>query len=129
MSDKSKKQVPPFSLRLTFEERAQLEKDSAGMSLGAYIRSRLFDSEAPKRRTRGKHPVKDHTELGKLLGELGRSRIANNLNQLAKAANSGSLEVSPDTEQAIQDSCDDISWIRRTLIVALGLLAENDYDS
>ncbi len=129
MSDKSKKQVPPFSLRLTFEERAQLEKDSAGMSLGAYIRSRLFDSEAPKRRTRGKHPVKDHTELGKLLGELGRSRIANNLNQLAKAANSGSLEVSPDTEQAIQDSCGDIQWIRRSLIVALGLLPENDYDS
>ncbi|PIR00617.1 MAG: hypothetical protein COV66_05535 [Nitrospinae bacterium CG11_big_fil_rev_8_21_14_0_20_45_15] len=129
MSDKSKKQVPPFSLRLTFEERARLEKDSAGMSLGAYIRSRLFDSEAPKRRTRGKHPVKDHTELGKLLGELGRSRIANNLNQLAKAANSGSLEVSPDTEQAIQDSCNDIQWIRRSLIVALGLLPENDYDS
>ncbi len=129
MSDKSKKQVPPFSLRLTFEERAQLEKDSEGMSLGAYVRSRLFDSEAPKRRTRGKHPVKDHTELGKLLGELGRSRIANNLNQLAKAANSGSLEVSPDTEQAIQDSCGDIRWIRRSLIVALGLLPENDYDS
>lgn len=129
MADKPKKQIAPFSLRLTFEERAQLEKDAAGMSLSAYIRTRLFDSEAPKRRTRGKHPVKDHTELGKLLGELGKSRIANNINQLAKAVNSGSLEVSPDTEQSIQNSCGDISWIRRTLIVALGLLAENDYDS
>ena len=129
MADKPKKQIAPFSLRLTFEERAQLEKDAAGMSLSAYIRTRLFDSEAPKRRTRGKHPVKDHTELGKLLGELGRSRIANNINQLAKAVNSGSLEVSPDTEQSIKDSCGDINWIRRTLIVALGLLAENDYDS
>lgn len=127
--DKQKKQIAPFSLRLTFEERAQLEKDSAGMSLGAYIRSRLFDSEAPKRRTRGKHPVKDHKELGKLLGELGKSRIANNINQLAKAANSGSLEVSPDTEKAIQKSCGDIQWIRRSLIAALGLITEGNHDS
>jgi hypothetical protein len=129
MADQPKKQLPPFSLRFTFEERAQLERDAAGMSLGAYIRSRIFNESLPKRRTRGKHPVKDHQELGKLLGELGRSRIANNLNQLAKAANSGSLEVSPDTEQAIQDSCNEIYWMRHTLISALGLGPENDNDS
>lgn len=121
MTGKPKKALTPFSLRLTFEERAQLEKDAAGMSLGAYIRSRLFDSETRNRTTRGKHPVKDHQELGKLLGELGKSRIANNINQLAKAANSGSLEVSPDTEKAIKLSCKDIRWIRVSLINALGL--------
>jgi len=60
MADQPKKQISPFSLRFTFEERAQLEKDAAGMSLGAYIRSRIFDENLPKRRTRGKHPVKDH---------------------------------------------------------------------
>ena len=76
----SKKQIPPFSLRLTPEERAQLEIDAAVMSLGAYIRSRLFDSSVPKRRTRNKYPVKDHQELAKVLGEMGRSRLANNLN-------------------------------------------------
>ena len=27
---------PPFSLRLTFEERAKIEADAAGMSLGGY---------------------------------------------------------------------------------------------
>ncbi len=121
MTDKTKKTDAPFSLRLTFEERARLEKEAAGMSLGAYIRSRLFDTKAPVRRTRGKFPVKDHQELGKLLGELGKSRIANNINQLAKAANSGSLEVSPDTEKAIKLSCKDIRWIRTSLIDALGL--------
>ena len=128
MANKPKNQQSPFSLRLTFEERTQLERDAAGMSLGAYIRSRIFDKNLPKRRTRGKHPVKDHQELGKLLGELGRSRIAYNLNQLAKAVNSGSLEVSPDTEQAIKDSCSEIIWMRHTLISALGLGLENDYD-
>ena len=74
-------------------------------------------------------PVKDHQELGKLLGELGRSRIANNFNQLAKAVNTGSLEISPDTEQAIQDGCSEIHWMRHTLISALKLGQENDDDS
>jgi len=127
--NKSNNQLSPFSLRLTFEERARLEKEAAGLSLGAYIRSRLFDSDAPKRRTRGKYPVKDHKELGKLLGELGKSCIANNINQLAKAVNSGSLEVSPDTEQAIHKSCGDIRWIRNALIAALGLTGESSHDS
>ncbi len=36
---------PPFSLRLTFEERAKIEVDAAGMSLGGYIRSRLLDPD------------------------------------------------------------------------------------
>ena len=121
MTKDKPKTPPPFSLRLTPEERVQLEKDAAGMSLGSYIRSRLFDKNIPTRRTRNIHPVKDHTELAKLLGELGRSRLANNLNQLAKAANSGSLEVSPDTEKALQNSCTDIQWMRHVLISALGL--------
>lgn len=122
------KPLPPFSLRLTREERAHLERDATGMALGAYIRSRLFDDSRLKRRTRNKHPVKDHQELAKVLGELGRSRLANNLNQLAKAANSGSLEVSPDTERAIQNGCADIQWMRQVLMSALGLGPENAHD-
>ena len=94
---RANKYPPPFSLRLTFEERAALEQAAAGMPLGAYIRSRLFDGDLPPRRTRGKFPVKDQQALGKVLGELGKSRFANNLNQLARAANTGSLPVTPDT--------------------------------
>ncbi|GJL49766.1 MAG: hypothetical protein NPIRA01_09930 [Nitrospirales bacterium] len=110
------------------EERAQLEKDAAGMSLGAYIRSRLFDGSAPKRRTRNKFPVKDHQELAKILAELGRARLANNLNQLAKAVNTGSLDVTPETEKAIRDGCSDIRWMRQVLMSAMGLLEENHHD-
>lgn len=129
MPSAEKKQLPPFSLRLTIEERAQLERDAVGLSLGAYIRSRLFDESLPKRRTRGKNPVKDHQELAKILAELGRSRLANNVNQLAKAANSGSLEVTPDTEQALKHACSDIQWMRHVLMTALGLMPENCNDS
>jgi hypothetical protein len=35
------------SLRLSFKEKARLQQDAAGMSLSAYIRSRLFDPENP----------------------------------------------------------------------------------
>ena len=117
----NKKTLPPFSLRLTPEERAQIEKDAAGMSLGAYIRSCLFDSSVPKRRVRNKFPVKDHQELAKVLGKLGRSRLANNLNQLAKAMNRGTLEITPETEQVIHDACSDIRWMRHILMAAMGL--------
>ena len=129
MRSTKQKPLPSFYLRFTLEERAQLERDAVGLSLGAYIRSCLFDESLPKRRTRGKHPVKDHHALAQVLGELGQSRLANNLNQLAKAANSGSLEGTPDTEQALKHACADIRWMRHVLMSSLGLLPENGHDS
>jgi hypothetical protein len=122
MTEKSRTRYPPpFSLRLTFEERAALEKAAAGMSLGAYVRSRLFDGTDVKRRTRGKFPVRDHRKLARVLGQLGRSRLSSNLNQLARAANSGSLPVTPDVEARLKRACADIHEMRRDLIRALGL--------
>lgn len=113
--------TPPFSLRLTFSERAKLERDAAGMSLGAYIRSRLLDPETVAPRKRGKFPVKDHQALAQLLGLLGQSRLANNVNQLAKAAKTGSLPVTPDTEAALLTAVAEVSHMRQLLIQALDL--------
>ncbi len=113
---------PPFSLRLTFEERARLERDAGDMPLGAYIRSKLFDQPAGDRHPRrAKRPVKDQQALASVLGELGKSRIANNLNQLAKAANSGSLLLTSETEKSLQEACAGVQWLRTTLMQALGL--------
>ena len=113
--------IPPFSLRLPFEERAKLERDAAGMALGAYIRSRLLDPETVAPRKRGKFPVKDHQALAQLLGLLGQSRLANNVNQLARAANTGSLAVTPDTEEALISATADINHMRQLLIQALDI--------
>jgi hypothetical protein len=113
--------IPPFSLRLTFEERAKLERDAAGMALGAYIRSCLLDPETVAPRKRGKFPVKDHQALAQLLGLLGQSRLANNVNQLARAANTGSLAVTPDTEEALMSATADINHMRQLLIQALDI--------
>lgn len=119
--------TPPFSLRLTFEERARLEEDAADMPLGAYIRSRVFDESRPPRRSRGRRPVKDHKELARLMAMLGNARLASNLNQLARAANSGSLIATPDTKAKLDAACDDVRFLRVTLMKALGLY-EDDAD-
>lgn len=121
MAETDKKTSKPFSLRLTFEERSELEKAAAGMSLGEYVRSRLFDGTELPRRTRGKFPVKDHRELAQLLALLGQSRLSSNLNQLARAANSGTLPVTPDVEANLKRACEEIREMRSHLIKALGL--------
>ncbi|MFY9351141.1 MAG: hypothetical protein WBL20_04840 [Sphingobium sp.] len=116
-----KKRDAPLSLRLSRHERARLDRDAAGMSLGAYIKWRLFDPDRPPPRTRGKAPVRDHILLSQLMALLGQSRLSSNVNQLAKAANSGSLPVTPETESDLRHACRDIAEIRRMLMQALGL--------
>lgn len=121
MSQPSKKRLAPFSLRLTFEERARLEKDAKGWSLSAYIKWRVFNHDKPAPKIRGKNPTKDQQALAALIALLGKSRIANNLNQLAKAVHTGSLAVTPETEKDIQRASAHMADIRLMLIQALGL--------
>lgn len=116
-----KQSLSPFSIRFTKEERQKLEHMAHGISLGEYIRSRLFDGNISIRRTKGRFPVKDEQALSKLLGILGHSQIPNNINQLARAANSGSLPVTPETQKQLSEACLSVTWMRRQLIQALGL--------
>ena len=95
------------------------------MPIGAYIRAQLFDrtadKPAPPRRTRGRFPVRDHRALAQVLAQLGGSRLASNLNQLARAANSGAFPVTPDTEAALNAAARDIAAMKRMLMAALGI--------
>lgn len=118
------KYPPPFSMRFTDDERKALELAAAGRPLAAYIRWLIFKEdmpEMPKKRTRGESANPDHKELARLLGALGKSRIANNINQLAKAANSGSLPVNHDVLNSLNDAVETVHWMRESLIKALGL--------
>lgn len=116
-----KGQTQPFSLRLTFEERAALQQAAGDLPLGCYIRNRILgDNEAKPRRQR-RAPVADQAALAKVLAVLGQSRLSNNLNQLARAVNSGSLPVTPDTDKAIREACADVRHMRMELLRALGL--------
>ncbi|MBC7147458.1 MAG: hypothetical protein H5U24_19010 [Thioclava marina] len=111
---------PPFSLRLTYEERARLDAERGSKTLAAYIRERLFGVDAAPRKKRGNSPVQDKEALGRMAGALGQSRLSQNMNQLAKAVNSGSLPVTPETEAEIKEACREISEMRAELLAALG---------
>lgn len=118
---KGQARLAPFSLRLTVEERARLEAAAGTLPLGTYIKSRLFADGAPPQLARTRTPVKHHRDLAQLLARLGASRLSSNLNQLAFAANSGSLECDEDIAAALTAACADIHAMRSMLVTALGL--------
>ena len=120
-----KKTPTPFSLRLSKYEREKLERAAVGMSLGSYIKAKLFDGDLSPRRTRGTAPVKDHAALARALGLLGNLRLANNLNQLAKSANMGALPLSPEVEDELMATCTAVLAIRLELMKALGYDTED----
>lgn len=95
--------------------------EAGDMPLGAYIISRVLNAGAPPPRQRRGLGSEDRELIGRALGQLGQSRLANNFNQLAKLANSGALPVTPDTEAALQQGVAEIAEMRRILIAALGL--------
>lgn len=111
---------PPFSIRLTHDERAKLDVLRGNKSLSAYIREQLFGDDAAPRKRGGNGPVQNAEALGRVLGALGQSRLPSNLNQLAKAVNTGSLPVTPETESDLAAACRDISAMRADLLRALG---------
>ena len=84
---KTRKYPSPISFRPTEKEREQLILDAGGMSQSSYIRECLFWRRVSKRVV----PHVDQVLLAQILATLGESRIANNLNQIAHQANSGSL--------------------------------------
>lgn len=117
----AKRKTPaPFSLRLTFEERAKLEEAANGLPLGAYIKAKLFGEDLEKVRRRNTRPVEDHVALARVLAALGQTRLSSNLNQLARAVNTGTLPVHPDIEAEISAACREIVEMRAELMRALG---------
>ncbi len=122
MTRKDDQKALPFSIRLSEAEKARLRRQAGDVSLGAFIRSRILDCPAPVRR---RAPVKDTESLSRLLAKLGQSHLANNLNQLAKAANFGSLPVTKETEAELRQACEEVVAMRILLMQALGMKVGN----
>ena len=125
-----RKQPPPFSIRFTDEERAILYREAGKLALAAHIRQKLFgDGVSPRRSTKPtrkpQRPSIDRQALGKALGELGKSRLASNMNQIAKAANIGALPVTPELVADLKAACADIRLMRATLMKALRIKPED----
>ncbi len=60
-----------------------------------------------------------------MLGKLGQSRIASNLNQLAHAAHIGALPVTPETEADLRLCNEYFRALRALLLQALGMKPED----
>jgi hypothetical protein len=118
------KRLPPFSIRLSQTERARLAVEAAGAPLGAYIKAKVLGETPPLRVRRTGLAVEDRQALAQVLALLGRSNLANNLNQLARAVHTGSLLVTPETEAELVAALEAVRDLRRQLLVALGLKAE-----
>ena len=124
--DDHKKTYPsPFSVRLNNQEREELKKLAAGQPLGQFIRDAIFLRGMRPALSR-KASIVDQKLFAQLLGAIGKSRISQNINQLARAANSGSLPVNKDVVEGLNDACDAIRWMRTTLIKAMGLKPLSD---
>ncbi len=103
-----------IAVRCTDAEHAALtaKAATAGLSVGAYIRSVGLGSAGPRARRR---PPIEREAIALLLGQVGR--VGSNVNQLAKAMNThGNLLAWGELTRAI----DDIAAIRAELMRALG---------
>ncbi|MRI54426.1 hypothetical protein D8770_10725 [Methylobacterium sp. DB1607] len=123
--ERAKQDKPsPFSLRLNAEERARLAAEAAGAPLGTYLRAKLLGEPVPARVRKSGISIADRRALAQLIALLGRSRVFSNLNQLAHAANTGSLPVTAETEAALAQALADLHEIRALLLISLGLKPE-----
>ena len=115
-----------FGIRLTDDERRELDRRAGEMAVGSYVRSLLF-ADGVKRRTRGaRAPVKDHKALAEVLACLGASRLPETLERLASAAETGLLEWDDDAPRAINQACEDIAVMRLLLLKGLGFRVDLD---
>ena len=117
---KQRNHPPPFSLRLTATQRRLLEQDAKGRPLGNHIRSLIFEDDGSLR-SRKSRRITDAEALGRALGLLGQSDIAESVRRLSDAADTGALPASPDVCAEISQACDHIEQIRVLLIRALGM--------
>ncbi|WP_438729261.1 hypothetical protein ACR9YC_02175 [Parasphingorhabdus sp. DH2-15] len=109
----------PFSIRLSDEDRAQLEREAGPLSLGPYIRFKLLGTKPVGKKLC--RPKANQKELAQILAWLGQSDIAPSLRELSKAARLGALPESPEAIAAINNACSTIDGIHAALIRALGL--------
>ena len=115
MSRGTEKRVRDYILpiRLSQDERAVVETaaERAGLSVGSHARQTLLGAPAPRQVRR---PPVERKELAKLLAELGK--IGSNLNQLAKAVNSGSLVYTGEIDAVLAG----LEETRQAILAALG---------
>ncbi len=121
-----KKRMAPLSVRLSKDQREQLERDAARMSLNAYVLGKLFDGSKSKRKRHSRQPTKRDKAIASALRRLAHSGIATYLMSQIVAREEGRLMLCPDEEMQLREAYAECFRIRRDLVEALGLETEHD---
>ncbi len=110
------------SFRVTEAEHTILYHmaETARMTVSKFIIHKLFDGDAQPRIRNDKVIIGDRKIFARIFSLLGASRIASNLNQIAKSLNQGLLHLSPEMEANLREACDAIIEIRDLLLEVLG---------
>lgn len=112
-----------LSVRLDEAEHAYLLTQAGVRTLSNYVRDLLLGEFKSNSQTRPKKrkriPQTDTKAIARALALLGRSRLASNLNQIAKLAHMGALPVTDDLTEELQSACADIAAMRAALMKAL----------
>lgn len=115
-----RKRPAPLSIRITDEEREQLKRAAGGQPLNGYVRDQLFGASGKPARSRRRQPIKDHAALGQALALLGTMDVAPSLRTLATAAETGSLDITPECAEELRNACAAVIAIRTEILRALG---------
>lgn len=84
---KTTRDCPRVTVRFSPEDYERIQALADGMALSVYLRAKALNEPLPRRKLGSKSSIEDQAVIAQLLGLLGQSRIANNLNQLAYHAN------------------------------------------
>ena len=114
----------PFSIRLSDDERAHLERKAGKRSLGAYARAKLLGDVEELRRKAAAKPSVDYAMLGQVLGKLGKSEQVSCLFLLLVAAEKNRVTMSEKDRAALHAACADVREVRSAIMGALGLRGE-----
>ncbi len=101
------------STRFTRDEfnRIAAKADNCGLGFAAFLRAAGLDGDAGQRAQR--RPPVDHKVLRQHLGEVGR--LGNNINQIARALNSGEKAKLPVLDEVLRACLDVLNRINAAL--------------
>ncbi len=114
----SAKRLPPFSLRLSADERARMERLAKGMPLGAYIKACALDPKSAAKVHAEAHESR-RALLARIIARLGS--VAETLKLIRAALDCGALDFEPETEGALRTACADLTTVKAMLMQALGM--------
>jgi NAD-dependent DNA ligase len=113
----------PYSILMSEAERHHiaLKADALNLTVPEFIRLTALEKDIEKALLAIEKQQFTKKEAARFLAALGASRIPSNLNQIAKAINTGTLVISPDFEKQVIEGCAFIREMRNFLIKQQGL--------